>query len=172
MITKLTTAPALLVSVNTLKDYLKLDISTDDTLLTSIIKSATEDVETYLNRKLNPQTWTTYYEMIDADQTYCYPDQRIPLPFEPVKSITSVKDQDGAVVSYRTIFSYPTMLELAQMPSESLVIVAEFGYDSGKIPERLLLAVQELASMYYEFRYQSIPDEIKAKIQQFRVLKI
>lgn len=172
MITKLTTAPAMILSVNTLKDYLRLDITTDDSLLTSFIKSATEDVETYLNRKLNPQTWTTYYDMITAEYEYRYPDQRIPLPFEPVKAITSVKDQDGAVVSYRMLYTYPSCLELNIMPMESLVVVAEYGYETSKIPERLILAVTELAGMYYEYRYHSMPDEIKQKVNQFKVLKI
>jgi len=172
MISKLTTAPALLVSVNDMKGYLKLDTAVDDALLTTMIKSAIEDIEIYLNRKLNPQTWTTYYEMYNKEMEHKYPDGRLELPYEPVKSITSVKNETGAVVSYRTLYTFPTSIELSYIPSESIVIVAEYGYDSGKLPDRLILAVKELTAQYYEYRCSSIPDEIKIKINSFRVIRI
>ena len=165
----LTTAPSLVVSVVDLKAYLRIEHSSDDALLSAFLKSAIEDIEGFLNKKLNISRWTATYETYDFDGNTYFQDNRISLPFDPVSAVVSIKGEDGVAVSYRLIYDLPMKVELGYLPLETAIIVADYGYTSGKVPELYLNAVKELASGYYERRYENMPDSIKSKLSSSRV---
>lgn len=78
------------VSLAEAKLHLRVDHSTDDTLISSLISAAREECEHLLERALAPQTLRL---SIDA-----FPADGIELPRPPVTSITSIEyvDVDGA----------------------------------------------------------------------------
>lgn len=87
----LVTAPATEpVSLQEAKDHLRISGTSEDTLITSLIKSARIQVENYLNRALITQTWDVFYP--------CFKNELL-LPYPPVQSVTSVKynDLDGVL---------------------------------------------------------------------------
>jgi len=78
------------VTVNEVKDYLRVDTNVDDSLIADLISSAREEVEDWTRRKMMVQTWDYY---LDAFPQKNY----IILPFGRLNSVTSVKwkDTDG-----------------------------------------------------------------------------
>jgi uncharacterized phiE125 gp8 family phage protein len=87
---KLITAPvAEPVSLTDTKNHLKVEVSTDDTLIGALIQSAREIVEQFTRRALMSQTWEL---QIDS-----FTESEYALEKTPVQSITSVKyiDQNG-----------------------------------------------------------------------------
>jgi len=61
--TKLVTAPAeLVISVNDLKNFLRIDNNLEDALLELLIKSATNKLESYTDLKFVTQTWDVFLD--------------------------------------------------------------------------------------------------------------
>ena len=69
------------------KAHLRYDLTTEDTLITTLIKVATEYAEKRLSRALITQTWDLYLEDFPAEDT-------IILPFPPLQTISHVKYYD------------------------------------------------------------------------------
>lgn len=118
--TKLKTAPTTSpVSVADVKAYLKIDDTTENLILQSLIDAATARVENYLDKKLINQTWLLYADsfprgskampwqdgVIDASIAHVlgFAPSIINLPFGPLSSVTSVKYFDDADAS--TLFA-------------------------------------------------------------------
>lgn len=76
------------VSASELKLHLKIDVSTDDALITTLGKAAREYVEAFTRRSLIS---TTYDLTLDG-----FPCEAIELPYPPVSSVTSVSYVDTA----------------------------------------------------------------------------
>lgn len=110
---KLHTAPAAdPVSVTEVKSYLRIDGSTDDTMLTAFITAATNTIESWIGRKLITQTWTMWkdrfptQEFMDDRLTdgvtegrladYLSPAGAIELPIYPLQTVTHLKTYDDA----------------------------------------------------------------------------
>jgi len=93
MKTKLKTAPEIYpISRDDAKAHLRvdLDFTADNTYIDTLIATATQSVEQFLNRRLITQTWYQYLE--------CWPSSNvIELPFGKLESVTSLKykDSDG-----------------------------------------------------------------------------
>jgi hypothetical protein len=103
------TAPATLaVPLSDMKDYLRVDTSDDDTLITDLINAASETIKQYIRRSLITETLELsadgFTEVGDekllaigpgvhtGSKNYYldYPDE-IELPFLPIQSVTSIK---------------------------------------------------------------------------------
>jgi hypothetical protein len=113
---KLVSAPAAdPVSLSELKTYLRVDGSTDDTMLTNFISAATRVVEGWLNRKLITQTWDYYLDAFPSTvnfdslkdgvtegklSEYISQNKYIEIPFFPLQSITYLKTYDDAGTDY------------------------------------------------------------------------
>ena len=76
------------ITINELKLYLKIDYTTDDTLLTELITAARQQAEEFCNRSFIAQT-IDYYET-----DYSSP---VRLPFPNHSAIISVKINDEAI---------------------------------------------------------------------------
>ena len=76
------------VSLEEAKNYLKVETADDDTLISSLIKSARELIERYLRKALITQTW----EMVLDDG-----GSMVVIPRPPLQSVTSIKTiaEDG-----------------------------------------------------------------------------
>jgi len=77
------------VSLADAKLHLRVDDTTEDTLITSIIVAARQFTEKYLNRSLITQTWNLYLDALPSEIQVMYGD---------IQSFTSVKyyDSDNA----------------------------------------------------------------------------
>ena len=75
------------------KLHLKLDVTADDDLITSLIVAARQHVETVTGRALVTQTWDIKYDEFPREL-----DAPIMLPKPPIASVTSVKYLDAAGV--------------------------------------------------------------------------
>ena len=85
---KVTTAPAKeLWTLSEVKNYLKVDTSADDTLITTLLQSAREVAERYLNQALITQTITEKLDRLNHPTIY--------LSVSPVISVTSFQYQDN-----------------------------------------------------------------------------
>lgn len=81
------------VSLDTVKMHLRVDFSHEDSLITDLIQTARDHVETVLGRSLINQQWTAQRE--------CFPScsNRLELPVAPLQSVQSVTYYDSAGVS-------------------------------------------------------------------------
>lgn len=90
------------VSLEDMKDYLRVDADTDDALLEGMIKAATLRLEAMTNRKFATQYWDIYFDRFPYEErgewfdgvremplSELYKEKRfIDLPFGPLQSVT------------------------------------------------------------------------------------
>ncbi len=87
---KVTTQPtAEVLTLNAVKGFLKVDNTTDDTLLLSLIAAARQSVERYCSIGLLEQTITEYFDYFPKSDV-------IELSVYPVRAVTSVKYTNSA----------------------------------------------------------------------------
>lgn len=159
MTLRLITAPATEpVSVETAKAFLRVDGTSDDTLITALIAGARETCEEISRRAFITQTW----EMIlDAFP----PDLRLTLYRPLLQSVTSVKyyDSDGVEATWTDYIvdtsSDPGVLLFNSLPSVTLrdsggvVVRYVAGYGSAtNVPQRIKDAILGLVAYRYENR--------------------
>lgn len=160
---KLVTAPATEpVSVATMKDHSRIDISDDDALLDGYITAAREEIEAELKRALITQTWDLY---LDG-----WPSFPLELPLGNLQSVTSITYYDeadsGTVYdssNYQVSAGDPGRIALktsSSLPSTTLrpldgvVIrfVCGYGANPATVPDSVRAAVQLRAGLLYENR--------------------
>jgi len=71
------------IDLTSVKSFLRIDISDDDSLITRLIKTATTECEAQINKTIIEKTYI--YSIYDLKSKVIH------LPFPPVKSITSIK---------------------------------------------------------------------------------
>lgn len=160
----LVTAPAAEpVTLTEAKAHLRVDVSSDDTLITSLIVAAREHVESYTGRALISQTWDLF---LDG-----FPDCEIELPRARVQSITSVTYTDAngdaqtwAAAKYQADSkSEPARLKPAygeSYPSTradtfntvTVRFVAGYGDDAADVPQLIKNGMLFLIAHLYENR--------------------
>lgn len=158
------------------KAHCRVDVSTDDTLIGSLIQAAREWAEGFANLKIVSQTWDYTLDAFPA----C-----IDLPFGPVSSITSVKYYDTANVQ-QTLSSSAYDYNLAESvvrilpaygytwPSTydragSVVVRFVVGYST--IPERIKAAIKLHVEAHYDRDPQSMNQQIEASEALLRPLR-
>ena len=107
---QLKTAPASEpVTLTEAKAHMRVDISDDDTLITSLLLAARRFIENYTGIRMITQTW---YYRLDA-----FPSADVlVLPVGPVSAISSIKYTDSALVEH-TFASASYSTDLASMPA-------------------------------------------------------
>lgn len=98
-----------------LKNFLRIDTSADDAMLTDFIKAATRIIERYTNRKLITQTWAFFMDNFPfsnrfdslaegvtegALSQYIFTQSYISVPLFPLQSVTHLKTYDDSNTDY------------------------------------------------------------------------
>jgi uncharacterized phiE125 gp8 family phage protein len=151
------------VTLTEAKLHCRVDASTDDTLITSLITAARQMVEEITRRVLITQTWD-----LKLDDWPCAPVLEIPLP--PLQSVTSVSYKDSAAatktlasgnytVATSGIYGRIVLLEGVSWPSvtlyaaESISVRFVAGYGLAvSVPQSIKVAILLLVGHYYENR--------------------
>jgi uncharacterized phiE125 gp8 family phage protein len=169
---RLITAPAAEpVSLATAKAFLRVDDLYDDTLITSLIKSAREKGEELSRLAFITQTWELTRDT--------WPDGCLLLKLyrPPLQSVTSVKYFDGDNQQHTwtdytvDTASEPGAIIFNSLPSANLRksgaitvrFVAGYGSADTNVPERIKAAIVTLVAHWYENRESlDVPAGIKA----------
>jgi len=129
-----------IVTLTEAKEYARIDTSADDDLITSMIVSARQALETYLSRDIVAKT-----------RSYWFPssiDGCINLPFPPIASITSVIS--NAIALPYTAYGFDDKyIQLSSYPAKNIEIVF---VTSGMTNDDLKTAIKMLVSTYYDNR--------------------
>jgi len=152
------------VTLTEAKAHLRYDLTTEDTLITTLIKVATEYAEKRLSRALITQTWDLYLEDFPAEDT-------IILPFPPLQTISHVKYYDknnilqtwassnydvdsirepGRIVQSATGAGYPNTYDRPN--AVNIRFVVGYGAASTNVPETIRAGIKLLISHLFENR--------------------
>jgi len=147
------------------------DITTEDALISSLIKAAREHVEAITGRALGTQEWYAYLD--------CFPsDGYIKLPFGSLQSVSAVKYKDSTGVETTLQAASQYLVDLSSEPGRVVLpyavswpsftpypvnpITIEFtcGYDTnedtGPVPESIKAAIKLFVADMYENRESQI----------------
>jgi hypothetical protein len=178
---KVTTAPtAEPLSLQEVKEYLRVDDATDERVVQPLITAARQFAEEHMNRALMQQTFTLMLDaVIDQDQPLYegmrtapdlnYYKNYIVLPKSPVQSVTSVKtfnDSDEATTMAATKYYVDTQREPAKIVlrtgetfptalrvANAIEVIYVAGYTSAfTIPEPIRLGMLQHIAYMYEHR--------------------
>lgn len=169
----LVTGPAVEpISTSEAKLYLRVDHSTEDALIGSLVVAARQWVENYTRRALCTQTWDFKYA--------AFPERWVPLvvPQAPLQSVTSityidedeatqtlsaslyvVRTQAGPFAARGTIERADdvTMPTLSQAPDLPVTVRAVCGYGAAAaVPDGLKAGLYLLLGDLYEQRQQTV----------------
>lgn len=166
------------VSVSTAKAFLRVDHSSEDTLITSLIKSAREDGERFSRRAFITQTWDLILDEIECGKP-------LPIYRPPLQSVTSIKYVDSAGQEHAwTDFvvdtsSEPGTVIFNSLPGDDLResgawiirFVAGYGNSESNVPERIKNVILGLVAHWYENRETlGVPDGIRDAFLAERVV--
>jgi len=173
---KLITAPASEpITLDEAKDHLRVDVSEDDALITTLIVAAREAAEHITGRALMQQTWELaldcFHDIEDCDLRYRIGRHayRINIPKPPLVSITSVKyyDTDGTLQTMassdyqlddhsepaRLMPAYGTCWPSTRDQANAVMIRYVAGYaDAASVPQQIKNWMLLRIGMLYENR--------------------
>ena len=163
--TKVTTPPGVRpITVGEARDYAKVEIDDDDSIIDDLIRSSTQWAENYTRRAFITQTITMNID-------WCFPDV-IELPFGQAQTVTAASftyvDQNGVTTQVPTSVytvdtnSDPGRVYLAfnqlwptnrmQRDAISIVFVAGYGLKPASLPSDIRQAVLMMTTYHYETR--------------------
>ena len=128
-----------LVTTSEAKDFIRVDTSADDTIISEMITEARLWIENYISKDLVAKT-RTYYTPFQKE--------RFVLPFAPVASITSVTI-DGTAATYEVKGLDNEIVELNELPAKEVQVA----YTTAGLNDSLLKqAILRLVSTFYDNR--------------------
>lgn len=158
------------------KNYLRVDFSNDDALITTLIQSAVEKAESYCQRTFCTRSWIAYYDLIErvfylpkspigtvTSAQLVYLDQMSNLTLDSDFYLQATKDKFMVltVTTYNLPPGYSTNDDLWRF---NLQVKFTAGYDSvwpdtnpsgssaSKIPNPILIAICKIVAAEYEIR--------------------
>jgi uncharacterized phiE125 gp8 family phage protein len=166
-----TAAAALPVTLTELKNFLRIDGTADDSLLSSFLSAATDAAERYCNRYFINTTLELRMDSFpapDGDAYFRSHTAEIDLPCRPASSVVAIKtysedntestvsasdyrlDGTGARVSLNEGYSWPTNLR----DREAILVefVAGYGASASDVPAAVKTAIQMHAGRLFECR--------------------
>ena len=180
---KVTTAPAIEVwTLSEVKNYLKVDTSADDTLITTLLQSAREVAERYLNQALITQTITEKLDRLSNTTIY--------LSVSPVLSVLSFQyaDSQNTTQTYNAsnyivdTFEKPARLSLAygktwptlygNINDVTIVYTAGYGATAASVPMQIRQAILMMIADSYDNRedyVKKLPTASEYLLDQYRV---
>lgn len=159
-----------IVTSSDLKLYARIDTSTDDTLIASIITQSRIWCENYISRDIVAKNRTYYIDKSDSGL--------FDLPFSPVASIASITINDVATTDYKVLGLDNETIELNQGGAEKIKI----NYVTAGLDNNLLQqAILQLAATYYDNRSDvydtnkdigiiDIPISVKGILSSFKMM--
>ena len=146
-----TVAPsATIVTLQAAKDYLRVDYSEDDTLITNLIETARIRLEQYASVAMTARTL----------KVVAYVDEFIELPYAPINTISLVEYWDGAAWVSMTLGDYRVLGDTYKKVYFTSPIMSEFrftytcGYAT--TPESMKTALLKMVGDLYEYRESSV----------------
>ncbi|MEL6970493.1 MAG: head-tail connector protein [Bacteroidota bacterium] len=168
------------------KDHLKVDFSTDDTLINALIVSARQNVENYTNLALMPQTVTQKFDSFYEDTW----NGLLELSVSPLIGIDSFqyKNSDGQSATFESAdyiqhsFQSPPRISLAEGKSwpttanedQAITVVYQAGFASADaVPKLIKQAMLLMIGHWYENRQDSVerlPKASERLLWNYRVI--
>lgn len=180
---KVTTAPAKEVwTLSEVKNYLKVDTSADDTLITTLLQSAREVAERYLNQALITQTITEKLDRLNSPVIY--------LSVSPVISVSSFQyaDSQNTSQTYNAAnyivdtFEKPARLSVAygktwptlygNINDVTITYTAGYNTEPSGVPMQIRQAILMMIADSYDNRedyVKKLPTASEYLLDQYRV---
>ena len=168
------------LSLQEVKEYLRVEDSTDERVVQPLIIAARQFAENYMKRSLMQQTITLFIDALTDQEEYLHEGMRtapdlnyyknyITLPRSPVQSVTSVKtfdDNDTATTFAATKYYVDTTREPARIVlrtgetfptalrvANAIEVIYVVGYASAfAIPEPIRIGMLQHIAYMYEHR--------------------
>lgn len=183
MLSLVTDASVEPVTLADMKEFMKVDLSDENDIITSMIKSARISIENYCGIGLTTKTYDYYFDEVS---------DVIKLPLPPLQSVTTFVYNDLTYSEteissdYYKVFSFdrnegeiiklPTYTYPSDIPSYRAFrvrFVNGYGDDATDVPSTIVEALKLTVSHWFENREsQSLPPEAIRLIQQYKVYKI
>jgi uncharacterized phiE125 gp8 family phage protein len=185
------------VTTQEYKDHLRVDITTDDTLIDGLGTAAREWAEMYTRRAFVTQTWDVILDEFPGTQNERFQEHRgdiILIPKAPLQSITSITyvDENG---DSQTFSSGDYIVDTASEPGRVFPIINEVwptiqsvgqavtvkfvaGYGAASaVPEGIKLALKMIVGAWYNNRedyciggkFQTVPFGARSLLDGFRL---
>jgi len=171
------------VTLAEMKDFMKVDLTDEEDIITSLIKSARISIEKYCGIGLISKTYDYYFDKAE---------DVIKIPLPPLQSITTFAYNDttyteteisssyykvftfdnnkGEVIKLQT-FTYPS--NIPDYRAFRIRFVNGYGATANTVPETLKQALKLTVSHWFENREsQELPSEAIRLLQQFKIYKI
>jgi len=154
------------ITLAQLKNFIRVDFTTDDDLITALITSARMLVEQFIGQALITKSLKTYFydfEAWDTEGTY----YNLVLPFSPVTAVSAVKIVGVNGVETATTDFVSTGLEVKNIRVNRILsltsgtnqgYIVEYTAANAAIAEPIKQAIKMLAGEMYENRQDSAVD--------------
>ena len=128
-----------IVTTQNVKDFVRIDTSSDDAIIGRMIIAARTWCENYIGRDIVAKNRTFYLEEVD---------QRFTLPFSPTASISSVTSK-GTAINYDSYGLDDKIIEIGSLPADEVKVT----YITTGISDDLIKeAILHLVATYYDNR--------------------
>lgn len=166
-----TSASSLAIDLTTVKNFLKIDFSDDDELITKMIKTASSQCETYINKTLIETTYVySLYELKGLS---------VILPFSPIKSISEINSiaLDGTSTSVSSSsYNLDTVSGILNFKNEVNFYRLDIEYIAGltTVNDELIQGLLMHIARMYEDRsgYASIPTNSLNIYKKYRQIRL
>ena len=180
---KITTQPATeIFTLQEVKDYLKVDDTTEDTLITTLLQSARQAAERYLNQALITQTITEKLDRLQLSTIY--------LSVSPVISVSSFQyaDSQNTTQTYNSsnyivdTFEKPARLSIAygktwptlygNINDVTITYTAGYNTEPSGVPMQIRQAILMMIADSYDNRedyVKKLPTASEYLLDQYRV---
>ena len=128
-----------IITAQNVKDFARIDTSSDDAIIGRMIIAARTWCENYIGRDIVAKNRTFYLEEVD---------QRFTLPFSPTASISSVTSKDIAI-NYDSYGLDDKMVEIGSFPAYEVKVTY---ITTGLTDDLIKEAILHLVSTYYDNR--------------------
>lgn len=164
------------ITLQETKDYLRVDFTDDDALISMLITAARQFIEKLTRRSIAVATWE-----MSLDE---FPQGEIIIPLPPLKTINSIAYIKGGTpqtFSYYEVddYSQPARLKGEWPETDNVLNAVKINFDAGydTVPEPLKQAMLLLISHWYENREPvtmngspaTIPFTVDALVSQYKI---
>jgi len=156
-----------LITVQEAKDYIRVDTSADDNIISAMIVQSRIWAENFISKDIVPKNRTYYLR---------YVDDRFDLPFAPVDSVSTITIDGTATTDYELYGVDDSIVALNSLPSKEIkVTYITSGINNNLIKQAML----QLVSTFYDNRsdlkesnFIEIPTNVKSILQGFKTMFI